>query len=156
MCWSHHVCQVSEKVFLELRSFFENINLKHMWMAEAFLAITSAICFQSYKAFTCNIHCTYENKYLRKIFTAKISQNRYIGNFVNRGVPSVFVLDKVKWNMDWIIIWAPSQYKDCLSRYRDFHYKDKLVVRLSYLHNGNPYTGKMASLYLDGPLIIWH
>ena len=43
-----------------------------------------------------------------------------------------------------------SQYKDSLSRYSDSHYKDKLVVRLSNLFNGNPYTGKMTSLYWDG------
>ena len=35
-----------------------------------------------------------------------------------------------------------------LSRYGDFHYEDKMVVRLSNLCNGNPYTGKMASFIL--------
>ena len=34
---------------------------------------------------------------------------------------------------NWLFIcipraWAPSQYKDCLFRYDDFHYKDKTVV----------------------------
>ena len=43
----------------------------------------------------------------------------------------------------------PSQYKDCLSRYGDFHYKDKTVVRPSYFYNGNSYTGKKISLYWD-------
>ena len=50
---------------------------------------------------------------------------------------------------------GPSQYtyKDRLSRYGDFHYKDKTVVKPSYLYNGNPYIGKTAvtSLYWDGP-----
>ena len=32
-----------------------------------------------------------------------------------------------------------------------FHYKDKTVVRPSYLYYGNPNTGKMTSLYWDGP-----
>ena len=32
-----------------------------------------------------------------------------------------------------------SQYKDHLSRYRDTHYKDKKVSRLSYVYNGNPF-----------------
>ena len=32
----------------------------------------------------------------------------------------------------------------------DFHYKDKTVVRPSYLYNGNPYTGD-TYLYWDGP-----
>ena len=26
-----------------------------------------------------------------------------------------------------------------------------MIVRLSNLYNGNPYVGKIASLYLDGP-----
>ena len=40
------------------------------------------------------------------------------------------------------------QYKDRLSSYGDFHYKDKTVVRPSYLYYGNAYTGKSASLYI--------
>ena len=47
--------------------------------------------------------------------------------------------------------WAPSQYKDLLSRYMDFHYEDKTVVRPSYHPNGNSQTGK-AYLYKDEPL----
>ena len=35
--------------------------------------------------------------------------------------------------------------------YGDSHYKDKMVVRPSYLYNGNPYTGKMIYLYWDVP-----
>ena len=31
----------------------------------------------------------------------------------------------------------PFQYKICVCRYREFHYKDKTVVRPSYLYNGN-------------------
>ena len=49
--------------------------------------------------------------------------------------------------------WAPHQYKDGLSRYGDSHYKDKTVVRPPYPYNGNPYIGKKASLYWDGPLL---
>ena len=48
---------------------------------------------------------------------------------------------------------APYQYKDSLFRYGDFHYKDKTVVRLSSIYNGNPYTGKAPSLYRDGPQV---
>ena len=33
----------------------------------------------------------------------------------------------------------------------DFHYKDKTVVRPSYLYNGNLCTGKPASSYWNGP-----
>ena len=47
--------------------------------------------------------------------------------------------------------WAPSQYKDRLSRYGDSHVKDKPVVRPSYLKHENPYTGKTTSLYRDAP-----
>ena len=43
------------------------------------------------------------------------------------------------------------QYKDCLSWYRNSHYKDKMVVRSSFLYTciGNPYTDKMESWYWD-------
>ena len=46
----------------------------------------------------------------------------------------------------------PSQYKDNLSRYGYSHYKDKMVIRPSYLYNGKPYTGKTPSLCWDSPL----
>ena len=36
-------------------------------------------------------------------------------------------------------MWALSH----LFRYRDFYHKDKMVVRPSYLYNGNPYSDKM-------------
>ena len=45
--------------------------------------------------------------------------------------------------------WAPSQYSDGLTRYGDFLYKDKTVVRH---YSGNPYTSKTTSLYLDSLL----
>ena len=37
------------------------------------------------------------------------------------------------WCSWWLVIWALSQYKDGLSRYGDFHYKDEMVVRLSFI-----------------------
>ena len=37
-------------------------------------------------------------------------------------------------------------------QYRKSHCGDKMVVRLSYLHNGISYTGKMSSLYWIGAL----
>ena len=46
----------------------------------------------------------------------------------------------------------PDLSVDALSRYGIFHYKDKTVVRPSYLCNGNPYTGK-TFLYWDGPRV---
>ena len=39
------------------------------------------------------------------------------------------------------------QYKDCFCRYGDSHYKEQTIIRLSDLYNGNPYTGKTASLH---------
>ena len=50
----------------------------------------------------------------------------------------------------------PPQYKDGLSRYVDSYCKDKTVVGLSYLYNGNSYTDKI-SLYWDntvGPILL--
>ena len=50
--------------------------------------------------------------------------------------------------------WAPSQYKDHLLRYMDIYHKSKTVMRPPYLYNRNLYTGKMASLYWDTPLVV--
>ena len=50
--------------------------------------------------------------------------------------------------------WAQSQYKDSLYRCGDFHYKDKMVMRLSYLYNGNSNASKTAFLLWDRPLVI--
>ena len=36
----------------------------------------------------------------------------------------------------------------------DNHYKDKTVVRQSYIHNWNPYAGRSAFYNLDGALVI--
>ena len=38
-------------------------------------------------------------------------------------------------------------------QYRKSHYGDKTILRLSHLHNGISYTGKMSSLYWIGPLV---
>ena len=46
---------------------------------------------------------------------------------------------------------ATFQCEKRLFRYGNFHDKDKTVMRLVYLYNGNPYTGKTTSLYWDGP-----
>ena len=40
------------------------------------------------------------------------------------------------------------------SMYEDSHYKDKTVSWPSYLYNGNPHTGKMASLYWSIPGLL--
>ena len=40
-------------------------------------------------------------------------------------------------------------------QYRKSHCGDKTVVRLSYLHNGISYTGKMTSLYWFSPLEVF-
>ena len=46
------------------------------------------------------------------------------------------------------------QYKDHLSRYREFPYKDKMVVRPSYLYNGNSTAATRSSLYWNGALAV--
>ena len=50
-----------------------------------------------------------------------------------------------------IRIQGPIQYKDMCYWYKDSHYKDSTVIRLSYFCNGNFYIGKMASLYWNNP-----
>ena len=40
-------------------------------------------------------------------------------------------------------------------QYKDSRYKDKTVVRPSYLYNGNSYAVKTILLYWDGPLIAY-
>ena len=47
--------------------------------------------------------------------------------------------------------WGPLNIKTVFSRYGDSHVKNKTIVRLSYLYNGNSYTDKTTSLYWDGP-----
>ena len=42
--------------------------------------------------------------------------------------------------------------KTLFYHYRKYHYGDKTILRLSYLHNGISYTGKTASLYWFGAL----
>ena len=46
---------------------------------------------------------------------------------------------------------APSQCKDGLFRYRDFYYKDKMVVSPSFLDNGNPYPHSKVHVANMGP-----
>ena len=88
------------------------------------------------------------------------------------GMSFVNLKSDVYWNFGLVICWATLywalevynkfphsflsirvlfQYKDCPSRYGDYHYKDKTVIRPSYLYNGNPCVGKMASWYQSGP-----
>ena len=50
-------------------------------------------------------------------------------------------------------LWPRFQYKGRIYPYMYFHYKDKKVVRPSYLYNGNLYTGKTAFSYWDAPCL---
>ena len=43
--------------------------------------------------------------------------------------------------------WGPFQHEDHLTRYRDFLYKDKTIVRPSYLYKGYDYTAYVD--YMD-------
>ena len=53
-----------------------------------------------------------------------------------------------------MVVRVPPQYKDRFSRFDDFYYKDKTVMRPWYLYNGNPYTCKAISMYCGGPLCL--
>ena len=64
----------------------------------------------------------------------------------------------------WAIIYqhlidskAPSQYKEGLSRCQDFHYKDKMVMRLSYCYNLIPILLRQ-NLYIEMRCraLIWY
>ena len=46
--------------------------------------------------------------------------------------------------------------KTVFPMYEDSNVKDKTVARPSYLKHGDPYTGKMTSLYWDGPQSTSH
>ena len=53
-----------------------------------------------------------------------------------------------QWRGPWFNI-KMSSYQ-----YRKSHCGDNTVIKSSYLHNGNFYTGKMASLYWTNPLML--
>ena len=46
------------------------------------------------------------------------------------------------------------QYKMSSYQYRKSHCEDKTILRLSYLHNGISFTGKMTSLYWIGAQVL--
>ena len=50
--------------------------------------------------------------------------------------------------------WGASNKDSMLSVYMDFRYKDKTVMRPSYLYNGNPYTGKAVFLYRNSARVF--
>ena len=52
-----------------------------------------------------------------------------------------------------LIPWAWFNIKLLSYQYRKSHCGDKMVIRSSYLHNGNSYTGKKTYLYWISPLI---
>ena len=51
--------------------------------------------------------------------------------------------------------WYIMNIKTVFPRYWDSWVKDKMVLWPSYLWHRDPYTGKMTSLYLDGPQISY-
>ena len=53
---------------------------------------------------------------------------------------------RITFPVQWESTRVPSHYKDDLSKYGNFHYKDNL-------YNGNSYTSKTTSLYWDGQQI---
>ena len=55
------------------------------------------------------------------------------------------------WKMYHSFIWGLSQYKDVSCKYRDSHYRNKMVLWLSYLCNINPHTWKSRLYFEMGP-----
>ena len=47
--------------------------------------------------------------------------------------------------------WEPDHFFSSNSRLKDSHCKDKIVVGLSFVYNGNAYSDKTASLYWNFP-----
>ena len=50
--------------------------------------------------------------------------------------------------------WGQFHDKEHFYRYSDYHYKGRMVVRLSYLYNRNSYNGTTTFLYWDSPLLL--
>ena len=80
----------------------------------------------------------------------------------NMGRWCVHLSGAEKWNIPGELgqqlgCWCPKCWfntKMSSYQYRKSHCGDKTVVRLSYLHNGISYTGKMSSLYWIGALAL--
>ena len=60
------------------------------------------------------------------------------------GCNTVIVCNKNNWYS--FVFRVSFQYKDRVAGYMNSYYKDKTVVRRSYLHNGNSYAGEITSL----------
>ena len=78
--------------------------------------------------------------------------------------PPVFLTAKLHafrliWSRKWGAVRLPAgprfNIKMLFYQYRKYHWGDKTVVRLSYLHNGISYTGKMWSLYWFIPQVLY-
>ena len=59
----------------------------------------------------------------------------------------------LKWHAAWVLPGPWFNIKMTSYQYRRSHCGDKTILRLSYLHNGIPYTGKTPSLYWTGALV---
>ena len=46
------------------------------------------------------------------------------------------------------------QYKDCLSMYKDSHYKDKMIERPSYLYDENSHGGKFGNFHYKDKTVL--
>ena len=86
--------------------------------------------------------------------------------FQNKSTTQTFAVDWDTWHVNWVALcyfngasptesprWGHGLQGQlvCEGLYGDFHVKDKTVARPSYLQHVDPYTGKLASLYWDGP-----
>ena len=85
----------------------------------------------------------------KKLWTSHISFSHASYHSINY---CEFIL-KSKWCLlglflyHWYVnVWGWFNITISYQQYRDFHYKDEMVMRLSHLYNRNPYTGKTTFL----------
>ena len=58
-------------------------------------------------------------------------------------------------DLDYLDHWTTFRYTNSLSRYKDTHSINRAILGPSCRNVGNSHTGKAASLYIDGALIVW-
>ena len=69
---------------------------------------------------------------------------------------SQFIRNKCSDKKGHWVCFYPGPQAFCLHRFMDSHYKDKMVVRPSYIHNGNFHTCTTVSLYWYCPRVSSH
>ena len=81
----------------------------------------------------------------RVSFAARSMKNALFSSFFALGTVGGWILTQSTSSGD--VNQGLVQYKYAILPYRKFHCGDETILRLSYLHNGIAYTGKMTFLY---------